>query len=426
MIFLSVALIASGELSFRNNARQVIEITPDKNSGLSKIFVLYSAEGTTMTWTSTAGTVEWGEYSNLGAGHSTPVADVVKSGNDYSVTLPPGDRGYRIVDGGRQHFYYIIDYSLHRFTAGAIEIDPQESDCDMTALSVTGNGSPIFFYTVNGRRMEIPRDITLRFSTLTYNPEGAAFMPAEVTDTLSSFNGLVRTRSPLCGTSFCLTGDRFLKEWGESRKTESPFYQPTAVSAHTSMTSNQSTGGSSLPATQLSGPVEATFTAAVTDAVVYHEWQIATDPEFMNIDLRYNETEFTHSFDRTSTNYIRFLASNPDNSCTYESEPYLISIGESSIVCPNAFFPSAAGSPHNEWKITYSSLTAFECQIFNRWGIKVFSFNDPSKGWDGKYRGRLVDPGVYYYVIKARGTDGKDYSLSGSINIINSKSTQSN
>jgi len=29
-----------------------------------------------------------------------------------------------------------------------------------------------------------------------------------------------------------------------------------------------------------------------------------------------------------------------------------------------------------------------------------------------------VPPGVYYYVIKAQGADGKNYKLSGDINIV--------
>ena len=31
------------------------------------------------------------------------------------------------------------------------------------------------------------------------------------------------------------------------------------------------------------------------------------------------------------------------------------------------------------------------------------SFNNPADGWDGKYKGKVVPSGVYYYVIKAKG-----------------------
>ena len=49
----------------------------------------------------------------------------------------------------------------------------------------------------------------------------------------------------------------------------------------------------------------------------------------------------------------------------------------------------------------------------------MFSSTNPTEGWDGKYRGKLVPAGVYYYVIKATGADGVKYSRSGDINIIN-------
>ena len=61
------------------------------------------------------------------------------------------------------------------------------------------------------------------------------------------------------------------------------------------------------------------------------------------------------------------------------------------------------------------------CYIFNRWGEKMAEFHDPAQGWDGRYKGKIVPAGVYYYVIKARGSDGKDYNLSGDINILNYK-----
>ena len=71
--------------------------------------------------------------------------------------------------------------------------------------------------------------------------------------------------------------------------------------------------------------------------------------------------------------------------------------------------------------MSYKSLIDYECHIFNRWGKELFQSKDPAQGWDGKYGGKYVPAGVYFYVIKAKGSDGRKYNKSGDINIINYK-----
>ena len=71
-----------------------------------------------------------------------------------------------------------------------------------------------------------------------------------------------------------------------------------------------------------------------------------------------------------------------------------------------------------------SPLTRFKCWIFNRWGVEMYHWTDPSKGWDGKKGGKYVAPGVYFYVIEATGSDGKPIKRKGSINILRSKQIQ--
>jgi len=39
--------------------------------------------------------------------------------------------------------------------------------------------------------------------------------------------------------------------------------------------------------------------------------------------------------------------------------------------------------------------------IYNRWGQQIFESHNINKGWDGKYKGKLVELGVYTYRIEA-------------------------
>ena len=159
-----------------------------------------------------------------------------------------------------------------------------------------------------------------------------------------------------------------------------------------------------------------------TDAAVFHEWQFALNPEFDPIDDRYTENVVNYTFRNQGTTYVRFFAADESGRCEFTGPVYQVVIGESSLLCPNAFTPESSPGVNDEWKVSYKSIVSFECHIFNRWGTEMFSFTDPSVGWDGKYKGKYVPAGTYFYVIKARGADGRDYKLSGDINIIKSKS----
>ena len=163
-----------------------------------------------------------------------------------------------------------------------------------------------------------------------------------------------------------------------------------------------------------------------TDAAIFTEWQMAHDPEFDNIYIRMNDPVTTYTFREQGTTYVRFIASNASGSCDYVGPTYEVTIGESRLECPNAFSPGASEGVNDIWKVSYKSIVSFECHIFNRWGIKMKSFTDPADGWDGKYNGKLVPSGVYYYVIKAHGADGKEYNLKGDINIINYNGVKNN
>lgn len=67
---------------------------------------------------------------------------------------------------------------------------------------------------------------------------------------------------------------------------------------------------------------------------------------------------------------------------------------------PNAFSPNG-DNINDEWNIKYlSSYPNATITVFNRYGQKVFSSTSVgSKNWDGKYEGKDVPVGVYYYMI---------------------------
>jgi len=154
--------------------------------------------------------------------------------------------------------------------------------------------------------------------------------------------------------------------------------------------------------------------------VIHNEWQIARDQDFEHIDYRFNEQNLDYTFTEEGTYYVRFMGSNADGSCETAGETYTVGIGSSDLRIPNAFTPNEDGV-NDVWKVAYRSLLEFSCTIFDRYGNELFHFKDPTQGWDGKYKGKYVKPGVYFYVIEAKGADGTRYKKGGDINLIRSK-----
>jgi len=69
---------------------------------------------------------------------------------------------------------------------------------------------------------------------------------------------------------------------------------------------------------------------------------------------------------------------------------------------PNAFSPNGDGI-NDEWRIQYlESYPGTTVDIFNRYGQKVFSSIGYDKPWDGKYNGKVLPLGTYYYVINPK------------------------
>lgn len=64
------------------------------------------------------------------------------------------------------------------------------------------------------------------------------------------------------------------------------------------------------------------------------------------------------------------------------------------------------------------AIANFSARIYNRWGKKVYEWTDPKAGWDGRSsRGDLMSEGVYFYVLKAVGENGREYERKGAVSL---------
>ncbi len=94
---------------------------------------------------------------------------------------------------------------------------------------------------------------------------------------------------------------------------------------------------------------------------------------------------------------------------------YKLVIGDrSTLFVPNAFTPNN-DNLNDVFRVLGTGIVAFQMEIFDRWGKKVFGSADLDMGWDGTFNGEIVQDGSYVVVIRAMGQDGKFYSENTSV-----------
>ena len=79
---------------------------------------------------------------------------------------------------------------------------------------------------------------------------------------------------------------------------------------------------------------------------------------------------------------------------TTEAQPIQISISESNLEMP------------------------FHAIIVNRWGQKLYEWDDPAGGWDGTFHGNPVAEGTYFVIVNAKGADGKVFKIRKDVNLL--------
>ena len=95
------------------------------------------------------------------------------------------------------------------------------------------------------------------------------------------------------------------------------------------------------------------------------------------------------------------------------------------IKCPNAFTPSLDGPSGGHFIQNDFSNDVFHCfaegvtdyhlEVYNRLGIIIFRSDDINIGWDGYFKGKMVEEGVYVFKVYGRYNNGNRFDHIGNI-----------
>ena len=133
-----------------------------------------------------------------------------------------------------------------------------------------------------------------------------------------------------------------------------------------------------------------------------------------------NDEDFTHIFPADTGHYeVCLIASNAEGCLDTMCETIVV-VDEFVIYVPNTFTPDGDDFNQNLLAHVYGiDLFDFHMQIFDRWGEMIFESFDASVGWDGTYKGKLVQSGTYTWKITAKDVQ-KDFrkTIVGHVNVL--------
>jgi gliding motility-associated-like protein len=84
------------------------------------------------------------------------------------------------------------------------------------------------------------------------------------------------------------------------------------------------------------------------------------------------------------------------------------------IFIPNIFSPNGDGQ-NDVLYVRGQGIEQLTFVVYNRWGETVFETKDPNHGWDGTFKGKPAEAGVYVWHVEARLEDGLEVRRSGNV-----------
>ncbi|MDR2679678.1 MAG: gliding motility-associated C-terminal domain-containing protein [Tannerella sp.] len=412
--------------------RGVPVLADDNTNHRIQVYLVYGMENVQISYTSSSTSHQWCRYRTKPDFNNPEYIPSVQNGTTSTITDVEDGWGYYVDEGSMRRYVWIIDYRKYEFDIRSLRIAPDFEECIGIRFDGDADVEDMIYYTPTGTPEKVKRVFELSYETLIWDESTKRFSPEQVLKTFDT-HPFATSFTPassselnfplvLKDTEIRLTGDLFARHFGVEKSATIPFYEAKAIELHADTTITYSVSGGNVEVLpeELQAPAEITFRAyANTPVASLFTWRIFKDgnpaPEVI-----FNAEELFYTFNREGKYRITLEVSNRSGGCLKEYSVD-IAITETVMEIPNAFSPGTTPGINDIFRVKYKSVMNFRGWIFNRGGTELFHWSDPSQGWDGKYRGKYVPAGAYYYLIEYTGTDGKKRVKKGDVNVFRTK-----
>jgi gliding motility-associated-like protein len=105
------------------------------------------------------------------------------------------------------------------------------------------------------------------------------------------------------------------------------------------------------------------------------------------------------------------------NGCTTTRQVTVTILHENDYFIPNTFSPNKDGS-NDYFFVRGNNIYGVRMTIYDRWGERIFETANKNEPWDGLYKGKELDAGVYTYIVTLIYNDGDSVTKAGSITLV--------
>lgn len=148
----------------------------------------------------------------------------------------------------------------------------------------------------------------------------------------------------------------------------------------------------------------ATITATGGDSFV---WTPASD-------LGCSTCATTTASPTSTTTYV--VTATNSTGCTDTDTITIIVDDTQALFVPDIFAPNGNGV-NDVLYVRGSGISNFTFKVYDRWGQKVFESTDLNSGWDGSFRGKPLDTGVFVYTLEGAFYSGEEFSQKGNVTL---------
>ena len=132
------------------------------------------------------------------------------------------------------------------------------------------------------------------------------------------------------------------------------------------------------------------------------------------------EKDATYHYPDTGQHLVTLIVTHL-NGCTDTAEQIIDIVPEITYFLPNALTPNEDGKNDVYKGIGYTQhIKSFEMGIYNRWGERVFTTQNPDEAWNGRKNnvGQKCQAGVYAVIVRIVGPRGEQQEIKGYATII--------